>query len=199
MRKLLYLISIVNIAISFIGCQQNSIKESSPILHYVEEYRNMYHNYLNDNDSLFFLAIIEERDDQSTLLLLGSNYIQFPIKCPPYDSSMCKSANPIDFDSLFLIEEQPIIEAYSPSSFEEEKEDSVRFLGYFTHKNNWVFVYSECNCEQCNALIEGLDLKDTSECDNGIRKRYNNGQATIDAQEWLFFNRNNHLKLVKVR
>lgn len=172
------------------GCVQTDEKTLSPMKHYIEEYRRMYYN---NSDSLFFMAIIEEADDKSSLFLLG-NPVEIPklVMRPIFNGAVedvCEILNVEGTVDTLYINDKCLNRENKPA----------KYLGYFSFNDNFVFVYSACNCDRCNSILKGVVLDKSEDLDARFGQ-YMNCESYIDAKEWLFtYDDGQNLRLELVR
>ena len=154
-----YLIGFV--LLLFVSCECNKTKEVSSLCHFVEEYRNMYYNEISPADSVFFVTLIEEENGISSLFLIGTqDVIPTFVQRPPLPDSIgefCDMIDPIDS-----------VESSEPPnniSIDSDSPTNLTDLGYFSYGNNWIFVYSLCNCNKCLSILKGISLNDSKNLD----------------------------------
>lgn len=193
--RCLYFYLIGFLLLLFVSCECQQTKEASSICHFVEEYRNMYYNELSPTDSMFFAALIEENDGVSSLFLIGTkDVIPSFVQRPPLPVSIgefCELIDPID-----SVESSGIPKDISVNS---DSTTNLTDLEYFSHGNNWIFVYSLCNCNKCLSILKGISLNDSKNLDETLKKHLD-FEGCINPKEWFFsYDENAHLQLYKVR
>ena len=183
------------ILLLFVSCECQKTKEVSSICHFAEEYRNMYYNELSPTDSMFFAALIEENHGVSSLFLIGTkDVIPSFVQRPPLPDSIgefCDLIAPIDSAESSGTTKDILIDSDSTTNLTD--------LGYFSYGNNWIFVYSLCNCNKCLSILNGISLNDSKNLDVGL-KEHLDFEGCINPKEWFFsYDENAHLQLYKVR